>query len=162
VKIKGRVFKFRDNIDTDVIIPAKYLTSQDPQQLKLHCFEPLRKNFYKEVKIGDIIVAGKNFGCGSSREHAPLSIKATGIRCIIASSFSRIFFRNAINIGLVVIQLPSVSKIKEGDVLEVDVEKGKILNITSKQSYEFTPYPQFLQEIIKKGGLLKWLSIKLQ
>jgi len=158
VRIKGRVFRFGDNIDTDVIIPAKYLVSSCPRELARHCMEPLRKELYKEVKRGDIIVAGDNFGCGSSREHAPLSIKGLGIGCVIARSFARIFFRNAINIGLPVIELRQAHHIKEKDLLEIDFFRGKIRNITQNEEYLFKGYPQFLMEIIKRGGLLKWLK----
>ncbi len=160
MRVKGKVFKFSDNIDTDVIIPARYLVYQDPKILAKLAFESIRKDFYKETKEGGIIVAGKNFGSGSSREHAVLAIKGLGIKCVIAKTFSRIFFRNCINLGLVAVTLKETDLIKENDVLEVDVKKGLVKNITQNTGYKFSAYPDFLMQIVKKGGLLKWLTTK--
>lgn len=161
MKLDGRAFKFGDNIDTDVIIPARYLVSYDEAELARHCMEPARPEFYKILKKDDIIVAGKNFGCGSSREHAPLSIKGLKAGCVIAKSFARIFFRNAINIGLPLVELPGdVDKIAENDVLRVDFSRGEVFNVTKNQKYKFNKYPGFLQEIMARGGLIKWLKAK--
>ena len=160
MKLQGRVFKFGDNIDTDVIIPARYLVSYDAEELAKHCMEPLRKGFYSKFRKNDIIVAGKNFGCGSSREHAPLSIKGLGAGCIIAQSFARIFFRNAINIGLPVVELNETGEIEEGDILIVDFVEGIVFNRSKNRKYRVSKYPAFLQEIIKRGGLMPWLEKK--
>jgi len=156
--IKGRVHKFGDNINTDDIISAKYLVTTDEKELGKHCMENINPTFSKKAKKGDIIVAGKNFGCGSSREHAPLTIKGCGISCVIAESFSHIFFRNAINLGLVFIELRDTEQIKDGDFLEIDLNKGIIKNITKKQNYSIPPFPEFLQKIIKEGGLLNYIK----
>lgn len=153
MKISGKVIKYGDNVDTDVIIPARYLTSSDPKHLASHCMEDLDETFVTRVKSGDIMVAGNNFGCGSSREHAPIAIKASGIACVIAKSFARIFYRNAINTGLAIIEFDG--KINEGDTVEVDFDNGKIINVTQKTEGGFAPFPPFLKNIIKKGGLLK-------
>lgn len=156
---KGRVHKYGNNVDTDVIIPARYLNTQDHQELASHCMEDIDKGFVAKVSVGDIMVAGENFGCGSSREHAPIAIKASGISCVIASTFARIFYRNAINIGLPILECPKASKcISEGDVVEVDFSTGTIHNITKNETYESLPFPDFIKNIIAKGGLLN--SIK--
>ena len=156
MKLKGKVFKYGDNVDTDVIIPARYLNNPDPQALAQHCMEDIDKDFVKEVKKGDIIVAGKNFGSGSSREHAPLSIKSAGISCVIAESFARIFYRNAINIGLpILISKEASQNIEKGDIVEVDLDTGIIKNLSKGIEYKSEPYPDFLQEIIKVGGLIE-------
>ena len=151
----GTVFKYGDNVDTDVIIPARYLNSSDPKELAEHCMEDIDQNFVKRVKEGDIIVATKNFGCGSSREHAPIAIKASGISCVIASTFARIFYRNAINIGLAILECDEAAKdIKGGDEIEVDFDSGVITNVTTGKTYKAQPFPPFIQDIISKGGLL--------
>ena len=152
---KGKVFKYNDNVDTDVIIPARYLNTPDAKELALHCMEDIDADFVKEVKQGDIIVAGWNFGCGSSREHAPLVIKTCGTGCVIAKSFARIFYRNAINIGLPILECPTaVDEISKNDIVSVDFDKGEIHNITTGKKYHSQPFPEFIQNIIKKGGLL--------
>lgn len=152
----GTVFKYGDNVDTDVIIPARYLNSSDPKELASHCMEDIDTTFIKRVKAGDILVGGKNFGCGSSREHAPLAIKTAGISCVIASTFARIFYRNSINIGLPIIECPEASeKIKDGDEVEVDFSTGKIVDKTTGETFQGAAFPPFLQNIIANGGLLK-------
>ncbi len=159
MRLKGRVFKFGDNINTDEIIPARYLNTIDPDILGSHCMEDADPKFAKKVKKGDIIVAGRNFGCGSSREHAPISIKACGISCVIAESFARIFYRNAINIGLPILEHKEVSKhIKNQDTIEVDLSKGKIHDNTRGNEYSTQAFPQFMQEIVKAGGLMKYIK----
>lgn len=155
MKAQGIVHKYGDNVDTDVIIPARYLNSADPKELAKHCMEDIDINFVKEVKAGDLIVAERNFGCGSSREHAPLAIKASGISCVIASSFARIFYRNAINIGLAILECEEAAKdIKNGDEVEADFDTGVITNHTTGKTYQAEPFPPFIQNIIEKGGLL--------
>ena len=157
----GTVFKFGDNVDTDVIIPARYLNSSDPAELAQHCMEDIDADFVKKVQPGDIIVANKNFGCGSSREHAPIAIKAAGVSCVIAETFARIFYRNAINIGLPIIECPeAVSGIKEGDEVEVDFDSGIITNKTTGASYQGQPFPEFMQKIIDCGGLVNYINAK--
>jgi 3-isopropylmalate/(R)-2-methylmalate dehydratase small subunit len=158
--IKGRAHKFGDDINTDDIIAAKYLDSQDPKYLGSYCMENIKPNFSQKIKKGDIMVAGKNFGCGSSREHAPLSIKGCGISLVIAASFARIFYRNAINIGLPILVSESVDRIDEGDILEVDVAKGEIKNLSKNECYRCEKFPLFMQEIISKGGLINWIRRK--
>ena len=156
MKYRGRAHKFGDNINTDDIIPAKYLHTTDPAELAKHCLEHTDKNFAKKVKKGDILVGGRNFGCGSSREHAPLAIKACGVSCVIAETFARIFYRNAINIGLPIVTSPEAAKsIKSGDKLEVDTKKGVIKTRPGKKEYISESFPPFIERIIKKGGLLK-------
>lgn len=156
---KGRVHKFGDNVDTDVIIPARYLNRSDEEWLASHCMEDIDADFAKNVKAGDIMVAEANFGCGSSREHAPIAIKASGISCVIASTFARIFYRNAINIGLAILECDDAAKdIKDGDEVEVDFDSGVISNITTGKTYQAQPFPPFIQNIIKNGGLMN--SIK--
>ena len=152
---KGRVHKFGDNVDTDVIIPARYLNRSDEEWLASHCMEDIDADFAKNVKAGDIMVAEANFGCGSSREHAPIAIKASGISCVIASTFARIFYRNAINIGLAILECDEAAKdIKDGDEVEVDFDSGVISNITTGKTYQAQPFPPFIQNIIKNGGLM--------
>ena len=156
---EGKVFKYNDNVDTDVIIPARYLNTSDPGELASHCMEDIDKDFIKNVKDGDIIVAGRNFGCGSSREHAPIAIKESGVSCVIATSFARIFYRNSINIGLPIIECPeAVDAISEGDKLTVDMDKGVIKNETTGTEHKTEPFPPFIQSIIANGGLIE--SIK--
>jgi 3-isopropylmalate/(R)-2-methylmalate dehydratase small subunit len=153
--IEGRVHKYRDNVDTDVIIPARYLNTTDPAKLAAHCMEDIDASFAHRVKPGDIIVGGMNFGCGSSREHAPLAIKGSGISFVLAKSFARIFFRNAINIGLAILECPeAVDGIRDGDTVEIDVDTGVITNKTTAQRFAAQPFPPFLQNIIAAGGLM--------
>lgn len=159
--LKGDVFKFGDNIDTDVIIPARYLNAPSPEELAKHCMEDIDDTFVNNVKTGDIMVGGYNFGCGSSREHAPIAIQASGISCVIAASFARIFYRNAINIGFPILECPdAVEHINDGDVVSVDPEKGIVKNETTGKTFQATPFPAFIQNIIEKGGLLKYLKEK--
>ena len=159
MQAKGRVFKYGDNVDTDVIIPARYLNSSDPAELATHCMEDIDKDFVHKVHKGDIIVADKNFGCGSSREHAPIAIKECGISCVIAKSFARIFYRNAINIGLAIMECPEAAEdIQAGDQVSVDTETGVITNETTGKQYKAMPFPEFIDNIIKKGGLLNSLK----
>lgn len=156
MKIKGSVIKYGDNVDTDVIIPARYLNTSDPKELAAHCMEDLDQTFISRVRQGDIMVALQNFGCGSSREHAPIAIKESGISCVIAASFARIFYRNAINIGLPIIECSEAAKdIAEGDQLEVDFDSGLIRNLTKGTEYHSQPFPKFIQSIISAGGLIK-------
>lgn len=151
----GEVFKYGDNVDTDVIIPARYLNTSDANELAAHCMEDIDKDFVKNVKKGDIIVAGYNFGCGSSREHAPLVIKTCGTGCVIAKSFARIFYRNAINIGMPILECPEAcDEISAGDEVSIDFDSGEIKDITTGKSYFAQPFPPFIQNIIKAGGLL--------
>ena len=152
---QGKVFKYPDNVDTDVIIPARYLNTADANELAKHCMEDIDTEFVKNVKPGDIMVAGYNFGCGSSREHAPLVIKTCGTGCVIAKSFARIFYRNAINIGLAILECPEAcDEINAGDEVSVDFDTGIITNKTTGKTYKAEPFPPFIQNIIKKGGLL--------
>ncbi len=156
MKVKGKAIKFGNNIDTDVIIPARYLNTTDERELAAHCMEDIDAGFASRVRSGDIIVAGKNFGCGSSREHAPMAIKACGVSCVIAADFARIFYRNAINIGLPILECPkAAADCREGDELSVDFDTGVITNSTQGKSYDTFPFPEFLQNIIKSGGLLQ-------
>jgi 3-isopropylmalate/(R)-2-methylmalate dehydratase small subunit len=160
--LKGKVYKYGADVNTDVIIPARYLNVSDPDKLARHCMEDIDKEFLKTVKAGDIIMATANFGCGSSREHAPIAIKASGVSCVIAETFARIFFRNAINIGLPVLECPeAVKNTKAGDVLEVDLDKGKIKNITNGKTFTAAPYPAFMSELIAAGGLVEYTKKKL-
>ena len=152
----SNVWKFGNDIDTDAIIPGKYLTINKPQDLAKHAFEGVCPEFARDVKKGDIIVAGLNFGCGSSREHAPLALRGANVQCIIAKSFARIFFRNAINIGLPLLECPETDKIEEGDLIEVDITTGVITNKTKKQKYNATPLPDFVQGIVDAGGLIEY------
>ena len=156
---KGSVFKYPDNVDTDVIIPARHLNTQDAKELASHCMEDIDKDFVKKVKDGDIMVGGWNFGCGSSREHAPLAIKTAGIACVIAASFARIFYRNAINIGLPILECPTASEaIAEGDTVSIDFDTGVITDETTGQTFQAAPFPPFIQNIIAKGGLMNSLK----
>jgi 3-isopropylmalate/(R)-2-methylmalate dehydratase small subunit len=156
--IRGKAHKFGGDVNTDDIIAAKYLVSTDAKELGRHCMESLRPDFTSSVNAGDIIVAGKNFGCGSSREHAPLAIKGCGVAAVLASSFAAIFFRNAINIGLPFLESDDVGKINEGDLLEIDLAGGSIRNITQNSTYKTQPFPEFLQQIVEQGGLLSWVK----
>lgn len=161
MKALGRVFKFGDNVDTDVIIPARYLNAPDPADLAKHCMEDIDPEFVNKVATGDIIVATKNFGCGSSREHAPISIKAAGVSCVIAETFARIFYRNAINIGLPIIECKEASeRIEEGDTVEIDFDNGMIYNKTKNESYKGQAFPEFMQKIIKAEGLINYINTK--
>ena len=156
---KGKVFKYGNNVDTDVIIPARYLNNADPMTLASHCMEDIDATFPQRVQKGDIIVADKNFGCGSSREHAPIAIKASGVSCVIAASFARIFYRNSINIGLPIMECEEAAKdIRGDDVLEVDFVKGSIFNITQNKVYEAEPFPEFIQKIIAAEGLMSMIK----
>lgn len=160
--IKDRAIKYGDNVDTDVIIPARYLNTFEESELAEHCFEDLDEEFKKKSRDKKIIIAGDNFGCGSSREHAPIAIKASGVKLVIAKTFARIFFRNAINIGLPVIASPeAASGIKEGDDLEVDLSKGSIKDITLGREFKINPLPDFIQEVIKKGGYIEYTKDRL-
>ncbi len=157
----GSVFKYGDNVDTDVIIPARYLNSSDPKELATHCMEDIDKDFVKNVHVGDIIVANKNFGCGSSREHAPISIKASGVSCVIAETFARIFYRNAINIGLPIIECPQAAKeIQAGDEVEVDFDSGIITDVTTGKKFHGQAFPPFMQKIIDCEGLVNYINQK--
>ena len=157
----GTVIKYGDNVDTDVIIPARYLNSSDPAELATHCMEDLDKDFLKRMKPGDIMVATKNFGCGSSREHAPIAIKACGISCVIAETFARLFYRNAINIGLPIIECPEAAAgIDDGDEVSVDFDSGIITNITQNTTYKGQPFPKFMQQIIDSEGLVNYINNK--
>lgn len=159
MQAEGRVFKYGDNVDTDVIIPARYLNSSDPAELATHCMEDIDKEFVHKVKKGDIIVANKNFGCGSSREHAPIAIKAAGVSCVIAETFARIFYRNAINIGLPIIECPEAAKeIESGDDVKVDFDSGVITDVTKGTSYQGQAFPPFMQKIIRAGGLVNYIN----
>lgn len=158
---KGCVFKYGDNVDTDVIIPARYLNSSDPAELATHCMEDIDKDFMKKVQKGDIIVATKNFGCGSSREHAPIAIKAAGVSCVIAETFARIFYRNAINIGLPIIECPEAAKgIDAGDTVEVNFDTGVITDVTKGTTYKGQAFPEFMQKIIAAEGLVNYINEK--
>ncbi len=161
--IKGKVWRFGDDIDTDAIIPARYLTTSDPKELARHVMEDADKEFPNKVRAGDIIIAGKNFGCGSSREHAPIAIKAAGIQAVIAKSFARIFYRNSFNIGLPIFESDEASEnIKEGDMVEIDAGSGIIRNLTKNEQYKAKPIPLFMQELISAGGLIEWTKKKLK
>ena len=159
MKIQGSVFKYPDNVDTDVIIPARYLNTSDAKELATHCMEDIDTSFVQKVRAGDIMVAGWNFGCGSSREHAPLVIKTCGTGCVIAKSFARIFYRNAINIGLPILECEAAAEeIQPGDQVSVDFDTGLITDHTSGKTFQAAPFPEFIQNIIKKGGLLASLK----
>ena len=156
---KGIVFKYGDNVDTDVIIPARYLNTSDPEELAMHCMEDIDEGFIKKVNSGDIIVAAKNFGCGSSREHAPIAIKAAGVSCVIAETFARIFYRNAINIGLPIVECPeAVAGIDAGDTVEVDFDSGTIYNRTKGTQFKGQAFPPFMQKIIDAQGLVNYIN----
>ena len=161
MKAQGKVFRYKDNVDTDVIIPARYLNTSVPSELAKHCMEDIDKDFVNNVKAGDIIVADKNFGCGSSREHAPIAIKASGISCVIASTFARIFYRNSINIGLPIMECPeAVDAISAGDTVSVNFDTGVITDETTGKTFQAEPFPPFIQKIIADGGLMKSLTKK--
>lgn len=161
--LKGRVWKFGDDVDTDAIIPARYLNTHDPAELAKHVMEDADKDFPARVRRGDIIAAGKNFGCGSSREHAPIAIKAAGIQAVIAKSFARIFYRNAFNIGLPIFESAHASQgIREADVIEIDADRGKIRNLTRDEEYSAEMIPPFMQELIAAGGLIEWTKKKIK
>jgi 3-isopropylmalate/(R)-2-methylmalate dehydratase small subunit len=160
--LQGRVWKYGDNIDTDVIIPARYLNMSTPEELAQHCMEDIDPRFVKEVRDGDIIVGGENFGCGSSREHAPLAIKGSGVTCVVAESFARIFYRNAINIGLPIIICPEAAReAQDGDELVVDLEAGRITNTRLGKAYTTSPFPPFIMKIIEAGGLVPYTQAQL-
>lgn len=159
MRLKGTAYIFGNDVNTDEIIPARYLNTTDPQELAAHCMEGADPDFPKKVKKGDIVVAGKNFGCGSSREHAPISIKASGVSCVIAESFARIFYRNCINIGLPIIESKEAARsIKESDSIEVDINSGTIINITQNEKFKTQPFSEFMQKIINAGGLMEFIS----
>ena len=161
--VRGRVFKFGDDVNTDEIIPARYLNTSEPEELAKHVMEDADPDFVNKAKKGDIIVAGKNFGCGSSREHAPVAIKAFGISCVIAKSFARIFYRNAINIGLPILEIKELcEEVSEGDELEVNFRTGKVKNLTTGKIYQGTPFPEFMQKIMEKGGLMEYVKSKME
>ncbi|NLN75804.1 MAG: 3-isopropylmalate dehydratase small subunit [Armatimonadetes bacterium] len=160
--IKGKVHKYGSNVDTDVIIPARYLNTTDPDELATHCMEDIDADFVKTVRPGDIIVADDNFGCGSSREHAPIAIKASGIACVIANTFARIFYRNSLNTGLPILECPeAVAGINNGDTVEIDLESGKITNVTTSNSFQAKPFPPFMRELIEVGGLVNYAKAKV-
>lgn len=159
MKYTGNVLKYGDNVDTDVIIPARYLNTSDHKELASHCMEDIDKTFVTRVQQGDIITAGQNFGCGSSREHAPIAIKASGVSLVIAKSFARIFYRNAINIGLAIVECPEAAEnISEGDKVEADMDNGIIRNLTTGQEFKAAPFPDFVQKIIENGGLMESIA----
>lgn len=156
-----KIYKYGDNVDTDVIIPARYLNNPDEKSLAAHCMEDIDADFASTVEAGDIMVGGSNFGCGSSREHAPLALKASGVKCVIARSFARIFYRNAINIGMPILECPAASEgIGDGDEVSVDFDTGVITNITKNETYQAEPFPPFIREMIAKGGLMASLRAK--
>jgi len=161
--IKGKTWKFGSDIDTDAIIPARYLNTSDPAELARHVMEDADSTFPQKVRKGDIIVAEKNFGCGSSREHAPIAIKAAGVQAVVATSFARIFYRNSFNIGLPIFESPeAVARISEGDEIEIDADSGKIRNVTKNEEYQARPIPPFMQELISAGGLVEWTKNKIR
>ncbi|MEN6519990.1 MAG: 3-isopropylmalate dehydratase small subunit [Armatimonadota bacterium] len=161
--IKGTVHKYGSDVDTDVIIPARYLNTSDPQELASHCMEDIDSEFVKKVQPGDVIVAEDNFGCGSSREHAPISIKASGVSCVIANTFARIFYRNAINIGLPILECPeAVAGITNGDTIEVNLESGRIIDVTTGNVWQAKPFPPFMRQLIDAGGLVNYAKTKFR
>lgn len=163
MKLKGNTFKYGDNVDTDVIIPARYLNTSDPDELASHCMEDIDIDFVKKVQSGDMIVGGDNFGCGSSREHAPLAIKTAGVSCVIARTFARIFYRNAINIGLPILECPEAADaISAGDDVEVDTATGSITDLTTGESFQAHPFPEFMQNLIASGGLIAYAREKVR
>lgn len=160
--IKGKVHKYGSNVDTDVIIPARYLNTTDPEELASHCMEDIDTEFVKVVQPGDVMVGEDNFGCGSSREHAPIAIKASGIACVIANTFARIFYRNALNTGLPILECPeAVAGISKGDTVEIDLDAGKITNVTTGKSYQAKPFPPFMRQLIEVGGLVEYAKAKV-
>ena len=163
MELKGKAWKFGNDVDTDAIIPARYLNTSDPRELAAHCMEDADPDFPKKVKPGDIMVAGKNFGCGSSREHAPISIKEAGVSCVIAKTYARIFYRNAFNIGLLIFESAEASdRIAEGDEVSVDVDAGVIRNLTKNEEYRATQVPPFMQQIIAAGGLINYVAERIK
>ncbi|MDM8524537.1 3-isopropylmalate dehydratase small subunit [Desulfococcaceae bacterium HSG8] len=162
MKITGNVWKFGDDIDTDLIIPARYLNTSDPGELAKHCMEDADPEFSGKVAQGDVIVADKNFGCGSSREHAPIAIKAAGVSCVIASSFARIFYRNAFNMGLPILECENADGFRTGDKLSVDFDTGEIILLEAGKSYSTKPIPPFMQELVRSGGLMKYIEKRIQ
>jgi 3-isopropylmalate dehydratase small subunit len=159
VTIKGRAWVFGDDVDTDIIIPARYLTTTDPAELAAHCMEPVSPEFPRQVRPGDVVVGGKNFGCGSSREHAPVALKGCGVAVVIAPTFARIFYRNAFNVGLPAIEsAAAAAAIRAGDEVEVDLAGGRIRNVTRGEDYAFSPIPAFMMELVQSGGLMAWLK----
>jgi len=163
MKFKGKAWKFGADIDTDQIIPARYLNTSDPKELAKHCMEDADPQFINKMKPGDIIVADKNFGCGSSREHAPIAIKAAGISCVIAKSFARIFYRNSFNMGLPILECPdAVAATQEGDEVEVNMSTGEIVNLTKNKRFRSQPIPPFMQELINTGGLMEWVKKRVK
>lgn len=162
MKIRGRVHRFGDNVNTDEIIPARYLTSSDPEELARHCLEDILPDFPSRVRQGDIIVAGSNFGCGSSREHAPVAIKHSGVGAVIAKSFARIFYRNAINIGLPILELKETKDIEGGDELEIETSTGRVLNLTKQREDFAQPFPEFIENLIRAGGLMEYAREKIR
>ena len=162
MKLRGKAHKYGANVDTDAIIPARYLNVSEPAELAAHCMEDIDEEFLKRVKPGDMVVATTNFGCGSSREHAPIALKAAGVSCVIAQSFARIFFRNAINIGLPLLECTMADRIDAGDVLEVTLETGEIKNITKGKTYKAEPYPDFMMELVSAGGLIEYTKKRIK
>ena len=157
--MKGKAWKFRDDVNTDEIIPARYLNTSDPDELAAHCMEDIREEFVAAVREGDVIVGGRNFGCGSSREHAPIAIKTAGVQCVVAASFARIFLRNSINIGLPIVEhAGAAAEINEGDEIELDLEAARLINHTQSKTYDLPPFPERLREIIDAGGLMAYLK----
>lgn len=159
--MRGRVWKFGDNIDTDLIIAARYLNTSEPSELAKHVMEDADPDFVSKMQKGDIIVAGENFGCGSSREHAPIALKAAGISAIVAPTFARIFYRNAFNMGLPIFELKEVDEINEGDTIRIDMDSGEIINETTGKSYKFNPIPEFMQELVNAGGLIEYAKAEM-
>ena len=159
--LKGNAWVYGDNVDTDVIIPARYLVTSDERSLAAHCMEDIDETYAKGVSKGDVITAGNNFGCGSSREHAPIAIKGSGASCVIAKSFARIFYRNAINIGLQILECTETDRIAKGDLIEIDLTKGTITNRTKGETYHAKPFPEFLQSLIGLGGLVPYVRTRL-
>lgn len=160
--MQGKVWKFGDNVDTDLIIAARYLNSSDPEHLAKYVMEDADPDFVKKMKRGDIIVAGENFGCGSSREHAPIALKAAGISAIVAPTFARIFYRNAFNMGLPIFELKEASEIEEGDTVKIDMSSGEIINLTQDKVYKFNPIPEFMQSLVDAGGLIEFAKKELE
>ena len=159
--MRGKVWKFGDNVDTDLIIAARYLNTSEPSELAKHVMEDADPEFVSKMEPGDIIVAGENFGCGSSREHAPIALKAAGIAAVIAPTFARIFYRNAFNMGLPIFELPEAAEINEGDIVRIDMEKGEVIDETTGKSYKFVPIPEFMQELVDAGGLIQYAKKEL-
>ncbi|WP_265094877.1 3-isopropylmalate dehydratase small subunit [Campylobacter curvus] len=161
-KMTGKVWKFGDNIDTDIIIAARYLNTSDENELAKHIMEDADPKFSSKIAKGDIIVAGENFGCGSSREHAPLALKAAGIGAVVAKSYARIFYRNSFNTGLLILEVPQTDELNEGDELKIDVDNGTIVNLSTQKEYKFNPIPPFMQELLKSGGLIEYAKAKVK